>query len=64
MDMMVVKSLYANQLQRKMLYGIKENLKNIMKNMVFQNLEQDHQKNIQKWHMNLVLEILITLLKL
>ncbi len=64
MDMMVVKSLYANQPQRKMLYGIKENLKNIMKNMVFQNLEQDHQKNIQKWHMNLVLEILITLLKL
>ena len=49
---------------KKMIYGIKENLKNIMKNMVFQNLEQDHQKNIQKWHMNLVLEILITLLKL
>ncbi len=46
MDMMVVKSLYGNQLQRKMLYGIKENLKNIMKNMVFQNLEQEHQKNI------------------
>lgn len=46
MDMMVVKSLYANQLQRKMLYGIKENFKNIMKNIVFQNLEQEYQKNI------------------
>ncbi len=46
MDMMVVNSLYANQLQRKMFYGIKENLRNVMKNMVFQNLEQEHQKNI------------------